>query len=169
MKRFLCWPLITTLALVTGCSGSDNDGYQAGIKCALDGPGDIDSPWPEIRDAKMKCYESIQAIRKDRVMSYYFSLDYSRFGPVDKDLYILDQMEATGWRGSFDSPVKNRSMKDHLKQVVSQLSVEETKELIDAIQGLSEDTKNVFMADYEAGIKERIRGLNELVETHQDF
>ena len=44
MKRFLCWPLITALALVTGCSGSNNDGYQAGIKCALDGPGDIDSP-----------------------------------------------------------------------------------------------------------------------------
>ena len=98
MKRLLPWPLITALVLVTGCSGSNDDGYKAGIECALDGPGDdLDSPWPEIRDAKLKCYEWIQELRKNRVISYYLGLDYSRFSPVDKDLYLLDQMEATGW------------------------------------------------------------------------
>ena len=48
MKRFLCWPLITALALVAGCSNQNE--YEAGIRCALDGPGDLGSPWPEDRE-----------------------------------------------------------------------------------------------------------------------
>ena len=156
MKRFLCWPLITALALVAGCSNQNE--YEAGIRCALDGPGDLGSPWPEDREAAIRCLDWINKSRKQAVTAHYRFPGSPFIGPHETELYLLDQMEETGWRGSFESPVKSRHMKDHLKEVLRQLSIPELEELIKSFDNSSAEARESFMSELATAAEEMTQG-----------
>ena len=152
MKPFLCWPLITALALVTGCSNQNE--YEAGIRCALDGPGDLGSPWPEDREAAIRCLDWITKSRKQAVTAHYRFPGSPFIGPHEPELYLLDQMEETGWRGSFESPVKSRHMKDHLKEVLRRLSIPEIQELIKSSDNASLEARESFVSVFRDSAEE---------------
>tara|TARA_Y100001933_G_scaffold256328_1_gene300848 strand:+ start:224 stop:733 length:510 start_codon:yes stop_codon:yes gene_type:complete len=152
MKRFLFWPLITAVALVTGCSNQNE--YEAGIRCALDGPGELGSPWPENRKAAIRCLDWIIKSREQAVTAHYLFPDSPFIGSHETELYLLDQMEATGWRGSFESPVESRHMKDHLKDAWRQLSMPDAKKLIKSFDNASPEARESFTSDLRAAAKE---------------
>ena len=152
MKRFLCWPLITTLALVAGCSNQNE--YEAGIRCALDGPDNFFSSNPETQKAATRCLNWINKSRKQAVIAHYRFPGNPFIGPHEPELYLLDQMEETGWRGSSESPVKSRHMKDHLKEVLWRLSIPEIQELIKSFDNTSPEARESFMSDFRAATEE---------------
>ena len=67
-------------------------------------------------------------------------------------------MEETGWRGSFESPVKSRHMKDHLKEVLRQLSIPELDELIKSFDNASPVARESFMSDLKTAAEEMTQG-----------
>ena len=67
-------------------------------------------------------------------------------------------MEETGWRGSFESPVKSRHMKDHIKKVLRQLSTSELAELIKSFDNVSPEARESFISDFTAAAEEMNQG-----------
>ena len=100
----------------------------------------------------------INKSREQAVTAHYRSPDNTFIGPHETELYLLDQMEETGWRGSFESPVKSRHMKDHLKEVLRQLSIPELEELIKSFDNSSAEVRESFMSELTTAAEEMTQG-----------